>query len=337
MLAFLKKQNPLFHWGVGAVLLFGVSWGDYITGYQLTVLVFYLLPIFYLQQWLGRKPALIMACLSGLAISVVAAYTWEEVPNLFLFAWNTLIWCSVFVLLVLLAALRRELADLLRQRTARLNVEVLERERLEKELLAIAEKERLRISHDLHDSLGQQLTATAMAGKILAKRLTAALPGEAAKAEQLVRMIEDGIELTRTLARTMHPIELEKSGLADALQNLCLSLTEAFGVTCIFEPADVNVTVPVDQAMHLYRIAQEAATNAIRHGQAKRVTIRLDGSKTILMLTVSDDGAGLPATPPEAATLGLKIMSYRAHVIGGTLDVENLPKGGVRVVCVLKF
>ena len=148
-------------------------------------------------------------------------------------------------------------------------------------------------------------------------------------------MVEEAIELTRNLARTLHPIELGAEGLENALKNLAANLSKAFAVSCRFQPSSPLVFNDPQAAIHLYRIAQEAASNAIRHGHARNIVISLAATNKVLMLSITDDGSGLPPEARAKNGMGLRIMNYRAGMIGGTFDIQNLPAGGARAVCVL--
>jgi len=150
-----------------------------------------------------------------------------------------------------------------------------------------------------------------------------------------VAMVEEAIELTRNLARTLHPIELGADGLENALQNLAANLSKAFAVSCRFQHSGVLVLTDPKAGVHLYRIAQEATSNAIRHGRAHNLVISLDATGNRLMLSVTDDGTGLPADTRIKKGMGLRIMAYRAGLIGATFDIQNLPAGGTRAVSVL--
>jgi signal transduction histidine kinase len=187
----------------------------------------------------------------------------------------------------------------------------------------------------LHDSLGQHLTATALAGKVLAKKLANKSTVEPAMADRVVAMVEEAIELTRNLARTLHPIELGADGLVGALQNLAANLSKAFNVSCRLQHSGAVVLNDPRAGIHLYRIAQEAASNAIRHGCARNLVISLDATSKSIMLAVTDDGTGLPADARTKKGMGLRIMDYRAGMIGATFEIQNLPSGGARAVCVL--
>lgn len=321
-------------WG-GLVWLAVVGLADYVTGYQLTFFIFYLLPILYVLKRAGQGWAFAMALASAVAWLFVNMAAGERYPDVLTPAWNMGIRLSVFLLIIILVSARDELRMLVRQRTEKLEQEIQGRIRLEKELLEAGEREQRRIGHDLHDSLGQHLTATALAGKVLAKKLTDKSMPEAAAADRVVALVEESIELTRRLARSLHPIELEANGLADALQNLAANISKAFNVACRFEKSGTVVLADAAAGIHLYRIAQEAVSNAIRHGRARNVVIALDASGDKTMLTVTDDGAGLPADARAKKGMGLRIMDYRAGMVGATFDIQNLPSGGARAVCVL--
>jgi len=316
-------------------LLAVVGYLDYITGYAISLLVFYLLPILSGLRYVGTAFAF--------ALAVLAAFTcfWADYASGVRYAdyltpvWNTGIRMSIFLLVVILFSNRNYLKRLVNQQTEKLRHEIRERTRLEKELLEIADSEQRRISHDLHDSLGQHLTATALAGKILAKRLANKAVPESATADRLVVLVEEAIDLTRNLARTLHPMELGADGLELALQNLAVNLSKAFNVSCHFQSSGAVVLPDPKSGIHLYRIAQEAASNAIRHGQAKNIIISLESTSKSLMLSVTDNGTGLPAGARTKKGMGLRIMDYRAGMIDATFEIQNLPAGGTRAVCVL--
>jgi len=203
---------------------------------------------------------------------------------------------------------------------------------LEKELLAVSEREQRRIGHDLHDSLCQHLTGTALAGQVLGEKLEARGLPEAADAGRVVSLVEEGITLARSLARGLAPVDLEAEGLMAALRELAKNVSERFNVDCTFDAPEF---VPMDDdasAIHLFRIAQEAISNAIRHGRAKRVVIALSISTEGVRLSITDDGAGLPEPMPAAHGMGLNIMRHRSAMIGATFDIRRIAQG-TRVEC----
>ena len=209
--------------------------------------------------------------------------------------------------------------------------DVTEAKELEKELLAISECEQRRIGQDLHDDLCQQLAGIEFLSKALQQQLTA--QPQAVKAEEIAELIRSAIACTRQLARGLAPMELEAEGLMRGLRALAARTTELFKVNCEFEcPADVLVQ-DVSISTHLYRIAQEALNNSIKHGQATKIKILLNMGPEAAELAIVDDGKGLTAQRQGSGGMGLRIMHYRADMIGGTLSVRTDQPSGTTVVC----
>jgi signal transduction histidine kinase len=221
------------------------------------------------------------------------------------------------------------------QRTAALTDEMAERERLERELLEISEREQRRIGHDLHDSLCQHLTGAALAGQVLEEKLTARRQPEARDAGKVVELVEEGIAISRKLAKGLHPIEMEADGLMQALEELAATSTELFKVACRFECDSPVLFRDATVSIHLYRITQEAISNAVKHGKAKNINVALETLDDGVSLRVQDDGVGLPALPPKNAGMGLRIMAHRAGMIGAAFTVRREAAGGTLVSCVV--
>jgi signal transduction histidine kinase len=236
-------------------------------------------------------------------------------------------------LLTNLRALHRDLEARVRQRTLALTREMAERQRLEEEILRVSEREQRRIGHDLHDSLCQHLTGTALAGQVLGERLAAKSLPEAADAGKVVALVEEGITLARNLARGLYPVEMEAEGLMAAFQELADNMAKGARVCCVFGCAAPVLMHDDAAATHLYRIAQEAVRNAIQHGKPKRIGITLAEQNGLVTLTVEDDGVGVPETVRESGGLGIRIMAHRAAMIGGSFTIEPAPTGGTIVTC----
>ncbi|MGP8238006.1 MAG: sensor histidine kinase [Limisphaerales bacterium] len=183
----------------------------------------------------------------------------------------------------------------------------------------------------MHDSLCQHLTGVALAGEVLSVQLQAKSLPEAKAMDHIVEMVEGAIDLTRTLARGLHPSELTGAAFTDALRELAATITEGFQTPCLFQ-CDVPVAIPEGGvATHLYRITQESINNAVKHSDASEIIVRLEASAAALLLTISDDGVGIPDN--VSAGMGLRTMAYRAEVIGAAFQIERLPAGGTRVTC----
>jgi signal transduction histidine kinase len=316
-------------------LLITVGYFDYITGYRISFFIFYLIPIVFALRYVGFSFAITISVLSAIVWIVSDIAAGETYSNWFIIVWNMVQRIAIYFCVVSLLTLRKELEERVRQRTAALTHEMQERRRLEKELLETSEREQRRIGHDLHDSLCQHLTGTALAGQVLGQKLTDKSMPEAAAANHLVELVEEAIDLTRTLARGLHPVEMQAWQLADNFQDLATNTSERFNVSCKFEcPQPVPLHDP-NVITHMYRIAQEAISNAIRHGKARHINICLDSADNETVLTVTDDGIGLVGNTRLNNGMGLRIMAYRAGMIGAAFNIQGLPVRGTRVTCTL--
>jgi len=217
---------------------------------------------------------------------------------------------------------------------AKLREREAEQRRLEREVLEISESERQRIGRDLHDSLGQQLTAVSMMTNALVSAAQKAdAPTLAERTQEIGQQLRDAIAETRSLAHGLAPATLAEDGLMGALTALADSTSRAGRARCIFEcPAPVRVT-DGEIADHLYRIAQEAANNALKHAAPSEIRIGLERTNSALLLEVDDDGEGFDVSADGGGGIGLRVMRYRAKLIGGTLEVAPAPAGGTRISC----
>ncbi len=211
--------------------------------------------------------------------------------------------------------------------------DVSERKRLERQILEISDREQHRIGQDLHDGLCQQLAGIELMSQVLERKLAASSPTNAERVAELGGHVRAAIVQARQLAHGLSPVTLESEGLMSALQELANNSQKLFRVTCTFI-CDPPVLVH-DQAVatHLYRIAQEAVSNAIKHGKARHVTLSLKNAGGRNVLMIKDDGVGLPRVLPTGKGMGLHIMQYRARMIGGAAMVERDLDGGTSVIC----
>lgn len=212
--------------------------------------------------------------------------------------------------------------------------DITERKELEREIIDISNREQQRIGSDLHDGLGQELTGVALMLRGLSSRMKRGTPAKVDEIEEIVGFVNQAIESARSLARGLAPVSLERGGLVYALRALATRAADQFGIDVRFRnrvrPA---LTLDGTGATHLYRIAQESITNAARHGRAGNVQIQLNVNQQRVVLVITDDGSGLPEGALGAPGMGLKIMQYRARMLGGDVRVERIPEGGTRVVC----
>jgi len=208
------------------------------------------------------------------------------------------------------------------------------RRRLEREILEISEREQRRIGQELHDSLGQQLTGIAIMTKALEQKLRRQARIEAADAKEIASLVNQAVEETRQLSRGLHPVALDENGLMSALQSLAATTQNLFRVSCVFQCNRPVLVSDASTAVHLYRIAQEAVTNAVRHGEPRNILIELDGEDRKASLLVTNDGRDFPESPSEHQGMGLHVMRHRAEMIGGVVDVRCGASGGTELRCV---
>ncbi len=211
--------------------------------------------------------------------------------------------------------------------------DISERKRLEKTILEISETERRRIGQDLHDGLGQHLTGIAFMGKVLEDRLAESSPADAGEAAKIVQLVNESVRMARDLARGLLPAVSGAHGLMSALDNWAGEVSELFHVRCRLEYDEPVLIRDEAMAEHLYRLSQEAVTNAIKHGSAVNVTIGLAIVKGGGVLTIRDDGCGFDVLPVRRSGLGLRIMNYRAKMIGGSFHIQSSRSGGTLVRC----
>jgi signal transduction histidine kinase len=204
---------------------------------------------------------------------------------------------------------------------------------LEKEILEISDRERQRLGQDLHDGLCQHLAGIELMSQVLEQKLATKSKADAARVAEIAGHVREAISQTRSLARGLFPVTLESEGLKSALEELALNTEKIFGINCrLVSLGEMKVT-DLAAATHLYRIAQEAVSNAFKHGKAKDVTIELDCEPDQISLAVRDNGIGFSREGAKNKGMGLRIMQYRAGMLGGTLSVEPNSNGGTSVIC----
>jgi two-component system, LuxR family, sensor kinase FixL len=241
-----------------------------------------------------------------------------------------------------LAKWQGELEFRVKERTAELSrayelvcEEFDERKRLESEIARAVEHEQLRLGQALHDGLGQELVGITYQMSALHDRLSRLSPPSAREVGRLESMLRNSADRARNLARDFYPVELETGGLAVALRRLAHNTKASFGVACKVQSDKACKSMPAASvAIQLFRIAQEAVHNAVKHANAKQIVIRLAKKQGHFVLSIKDDGAGFPsANGDKAKGMGLRIMHHRAGLIDGELRFGNDSTGGALVVC----
>jgi PAS domain S-box-containing protein len=213
-------------------------------------------------------------------------------------------------------------------------IEITENKRLEREVQEISEQEKRRIGQDLHDGLGQYLTGIACMVKVVEQKLANRDLAEAGDVKKITTMVNETIAQARDLARGLSPVELENNGLQAALQELASRVSRT-NVNCVVKAPTFTRVYDNAAAIHLYRIAQEAVNNAIKHGRANNITIGLSTQNNQVELTVQDDGCGFPKNGPKSSGMGLRVMNYRAAMIGATVAFGPATPCGALIRCVV--
>jgi signal transduction histidine kinase len=221
----------------------------------------------------------------------------------------------------------------LKTANASLRAAIQERKRLEHELLEITEKERRRIGLDLHDDLGQKLAGIAMMSKGLELKLSKAGAPQARDATKVHDLIQEAMSHTRDVARHLATLDLRHSSLPAALEGLAEHARKAFEITCQFKAEGKIPSLDPNAVTQLYKIAQEAVTNAIKHGKAHKVGISLANGSDRVVLKIQNDGKPFPDLNSGGAGMGLRIMNYRASLIGASLEIKGSGDKGTRVIC----
>jgi two-component system sensor histidine kinase NreB len=217
-----------------------------------------------------------------------------------------------------------------------IRTDITQRKKLEQELLEISEREQRRFGHDLHDGLGGRLTGLEMLSHALAEDLKRHALPLARQARRLNRELRETVTQARLISHSLAPVLLEGDGLMQGLLELAASTSRIPGVACRFLCDPPVCIQDVATATHLYRIAQEAVNNALKHGQARRLEIVLTERAESVELSVENNGRAIPAARPLNSGMGLNVMRYRAGMIGASLSITSGKRNGVRLVCTLR-
>lgn len=312
---------------LGALIIIGVL--DFTTSYEFRLLPLYAGPIFIVAWFFGKRLGLVMATIS--AVVWWSANWFNGDPDLrgWFQSWEVTRHVGFFLIVGWTGAALRAKSEIAAGRIALLE----HSRRLENEIVNISEAEQRRIGQDLHDGVCQVLaalscSATSLRGELEKRNLKA----EARKAGELASLLQGAVVETRDLARSLVPAHVSDVGLTLALEALTQSVSRLHGVNCTFESVGGDAGEDEQVATHLYRIAQEATSNAINHGKAKNIALSLAAESNRLTLQISDDGIGIPSVPSRKG-MGLPVMQYRSRLINGELVIERPEEGGTRICC----
>ena len=202
---------------------------------------------------------------------------------------------------------------------------------LQNMVVSQSERERAEIGQDLHDVLAQQLTALTLLTKTLQKKMEIENLPFGPLAGDIVDLSHKAMEEARRLSHGLFPIELEKHGLIPALSELCENNTKLWKIPCLLRTTLSQVDIDKSVALHMYRIAQEAITNATKHGSPSRIDVYLRDTGDHFELEIKDDGTGMPDVLKPG--LGTSIMKYRSSLIGAEHQLSSEKGDGVNITC----
>ena len=213
--------------------------------------------------------------------------------------------------------------------------DITEQRRLEQEVLRISEHERHRIGQDLHDGLGQMLTGITLINKNIAASLKEENHPLAGDVHEITDLVKEADEYARNLSRNLIPVELDSSGLVTALERLTVNAERLFNIECtLHNVVNIHFDDPTSLT-HMYRIVQEATSNAVKHGSASKVAISMEYDDTKLVVKIEDNGTGFTKDWDKQKGLGVRIMKFRSRLIGANLEIENNSKGGATIIITL--
>ena len=221
-----------------------------------------------------------------------------------------------------------EKTDELMQSNKLLQAEIVERKKMEAQILEVTQAEQKRFGSQLHDGLCQELTAILLFAKNLTQKMEKDKTLELAELKKISDMLLDAVDQARDTARGLYPGELEGTSLMHSLEELVSSTQNLSGIPCRFHCPEPILIDDNDVATHLYRIAQEALSNAVKHGEPQNIEVLFTKNEENIALAIKDDGIGVMNDLKNAKGIGLKIMRYRAHLMGATFQIKpNLPRG----------
>lgn len=213
--------------------------------------------------------------------------------------------------------------------------DITEERRLEKEVMRISDHERHRIGQDLHDGLGQMLSGIGLLSRHMVKRLKAESHPLSVDMEEIADLLKESDDFSRNLAHGLVKIDLDRGGFNAALEELVRQSVRLFRITCEFKASnEINLNERTS-AEHLYRIIQEGINNAVKHGQADHVIVSALENRSFLRFQIKDNGIGFPTNWREKEGMGVRIMEYRARLIGAHIDISNNMNKGATITCTL--
>ena len=325
-----SKQSKTQVWVEAILWIAAVSVLDYYTPRKFNTFIFYAIPVFALSWHSGWRSGMTFA-ICGIVIHFLANLHYGPERSAHFYIWSMVNRLASRTFVVMCGASLRRYREAIRAR-----VETMNRTRqLEREIVRTSEREQMRIGQDLHDGICQNLAAIDCATECLRLNLEAEGIPQAKTATVIQKLVRETILDARNLARGIFPAPLGGGGFSTALNDLVATTNQLRQASITFEANDhIRISDPAT-AMHLYRIAQEALSNAVRHAKALHIAVRVAYHSDALAITVADDGCGYSSEATNSTGMGLRTMQYRAQLIGARVTINSVPSRGTSVSCTL--
>ena len=342
IIGLLDKFSPMPTCILGGVVILSIGALSFITAPLFSSSLLYLIPILIITHVAGFRSGLIAAIMAALIWLSADLYAEHSEPdklfeNALIPYWNVCMRLGAFLVAVALVSaigsLNVDLEKRVHERTCDLEAKIAEKRELEKTILEISDTEQVRIGQDLHDGLCQQLVSAAFSANLLKENLAQEQHSCLREANLIATMVDDAITQTRNLARGLYPARLETEGLEMALRELTLTMSQRFEIGCRLDYHMPLTRCKPSVGIHLYRIVQEAVVNAAKHANPRLIVISLATAGERVRLVIEDDGIGIANAPLNPGGMGLRIMEYRARMIGATFTVQNIPHHGTKITC----
>jgi signal transduction histidine kinase len=326
---YCRSQSKSSLLALALVGTFVVGFFDYITGYEISFFLFYAGPILFAVWFLDRNSTILIVLVSAIVWwwadwkaghPYFASWVqiWETIVRLIFFSFVAV---GGIAIKARRDSMEAWMADMCRLRE------------LERDIVGASEREQQRIGADLHDGLCQYLAGIACVTGSLRDDLSERFQPESETAAELHELLRDAIVQARNIARGIAPVHMDEAGLASALEELAANTARQREITCTFKSEGEVLIANREIATHFYRIAQEATSNALRHGLASVVAICLAVRAGEVILTIDDNGVGIDSTPSSGSGMGLRSMRYRAGILDGAIEISALPGSGTRICC----
>lgn len=332
MEAWFQRGSPwhLVAISLGAVAV--VGWADHVMPWEFNLTLAYAVIILCVSWLGGGKMGLLLATLAAFVAwrANIATNPYQTTVGLLLANLSRLAFFYCMAICIGAIRKRRELDGA--------RIQMLEEMRiLEQDIVSASEHEQQRIGQDLHDGLCQQLAAICCAAQMHAEDLQVTENPRAVDAMEIEKALRQAILEARNMARGIFPVHVDRTGLFTALIDLAETTKRLTGINVVVaDSADVVLDDP-EMAMHLYRIAQEALANAVRHSGARQVVLSFIADRSVLELRIDDNGRGIQfPVDQKAAGMGLRTMRYRARTLGAELAIEPRAGGGTSICCKIK-